>query len=137
MPDNPVTPCMCLGPAKPPSAGSLSKFMCWPFKWNTWVSSNLLITQPQSPLVFTAHSCRDISYQLWNPGLGVCCGAGTPCSSRMASTEMMPLLIKNTAHMGIRPARSAPPPLLPVSVCFLLYFPSYRTSFSQLSGSSE
>lgn len=120
MPDNPASPHMCLGPSKLPSAERLRKFVRQPFKRNSWVSSSLRVPQPKSLLVFTARSFGDFSFQLWNPGLGAWFGVGTPCSSRAASTETMFLLIKRAAHVGAGPAPPVPPPLLPVSVCFLL-----------------
>ena len=52
------------------SAGmSLSKSMCGPFKRNC-LGIQQFLPPTHSPLVFTARSHRDLSFQYWNCGLG-------------------------------------------------------------------
>lgn len=46
----------------------------------------------------------------------------------VASVGTISLWIKKTAHVGTSPACSVPPPLPLLSMCFLLYFSSCRTS---------
>lgn len=54
--------------------------------------------------------------------------AGTPRSSVVTSAAEIPLPILNRHTLGMAPARSASPPLLPISMYLMLYIFNYRTS---------
>ena len=75
IPDTSVPPCMPLVPFRllpqcwSSKGVSLSKFVCGFFKRNC-LGIQKFLPATQSPLVFVARSCGDLSSWHWNPGLG-------------------------------------------------------------------
>ena len=65
--------------------------------------------RPQSPLVFTTRSYGNYFSWHWNPGLGAWCGTGTFHSWGNLPDFYPP-------YMGVKPAHSTYPPLLPVKI---------------------
>lgn len=61
----------------------------------------ICLTQPQSPLVFTARSCGNFSFWHWNPGLGRPLWGLVPPGT--SATEIS-LLILNHHTRGVGPA---------------------------------
>ena len=79
------------------------------------------LTEPQSPLVFTARSYGDFSSWHWNPGLGgLIWGWDTSLlRGKLHSLDIHPDFYP--PHVGMGPACSTSLPLLVVSVWILLY----------------
>ena len=72
-------------------------------------SRGFCLLLPQSPLVFTTRSYGNYFSWHWNPGLGAWCGTGTFHSWGNLPDFYPP-------YMGVKPAHSTYPPLLPVKI---------------------
>ena len=92
---------------------SLIKSICGFYKRNS-LRLQQFLPWTQSPLVFAAGSCRDLSSWHWNPGLGDLVWVWESLLMRYPSQIFI--------HMGVGPAYSASAPLLPVwmDVVFLI-----------------
>ena len=82
-------------------------------------TQSLLILQPDY---------GDSSFWHWCPRLGNLAWGWVPSLQKGASGAKVSLLILNLYTMGVRPAHSASPILLPVSTWLLLYVPSYSNT---------
>lgn len=104
MSDNPVPFCKFLdSPHSTPSSytrtGAQREWvlvcLCTgPVRITAWIYSSFQITQQQTPLVFTTRNYGYFSSHLYNPRLGVWCGAVTLCFSQEASAAEICLRIK-------------------------------------------
>ena len=92
-----------------------------PLRRTAWDSGNFCLPHPQFPLVFTARNYRNLSYWHWNPGWGHLLRGWNRSLPRQPSRFLSATHVCGSSH-------STSPPLLSVSMWFLLEFRSYRTS---------
>ena len=83
---------------------SLSKFVCGFFMGNC-LGLQKFLPLTQSLLVFAARSYEDLSSWQRNPGPGVWCGDGTPCS-----LDIPPKFLSTTCGCGTSPFCICSPP---------------------------